>query len=505
MANLQKAAYGQSTESARCDHGIQNDIDADTLDLNGIEVPEEEVIRVARRLREQKSMKGVAKPRRTQPLADALNDVDLDEEAKKDEEDRDVVVIDPQNLPEDAVPIGKQETTRYYWVKGYFRVRKIYLRTFRDNKGNIYRTNLPEKYLNCMGHTSVTESIVALVLTKHFHDNMTLGDIEAFLKSYGLNFGTTTILSWIEIGARELEPLDEPLHQEILMDENVHSDESPLKACDRRLPKTGEQEEDVEPEEHYFKRWIFCHYSPKNKLTQFVFYKRGRRTREAEQAYLGEVMDNMKKRYLHSDGAALYKCYDLCELIVRVSCLVHIRRPFFKLKQTSKVADQMVCKINEIFSQDKQIRQQFRTDDEIRQQRCLRLAPLFNDVYKELERLVKTLDPGKEPELLKAVKYALKEFPCILHCLEDGSIELSNNCCERQIRRIAKYRNNSFTVGSVESAARFARLQSVFANIRNHKLNPMEYLCDVFRRIKNTAKEDLDTLLPHKWVPATVQ
>jgi hypothetical protein len=47
---------------------------------------------------------------------------------------------------------------------------------------------------------------------------------------------------------------------------------------------------------------------------------------------------------------------------------------------------------------------------------------LFNDVYKELERLVKTLDPGKEPELLKAVKYALKEFPCILHCLEDGSI-----------------------------------------------------------------------------------
>ena len=45
------------------------------------------------------------------------------------------------------------------------------------------------------------------------------------------------------------------------------------------------------------------------------------------------------------------------------------------------------------------------------------------------------LDPEKEPELLEAVKYVLVEYPSILHCLEDGSVDLSNNCCERQIRR----------------------------------------------------------------------
>ena len=81
------------------------------------------------------------------------------------------------------------------------------------------------------------------------------------------------------------------------------------------------------------------------------------------------------------------------------------------------------------------------------------------------------LDPVKEPELLKAVNYALKEYPCILHCLEDGSVDFSNNCCERQIRRIAKYRNNSFFVGTPEAGKRFVRLQSVFGNIRHHKLN----------------------------------
>ena len=47
-------------------------------------------------------------------------------------------------------------------------------------------------------------------------------------------------------------------------------------------------------------------------------------------------------------------------------------------------------------------------------------------------------------------------------------------------------------------------LMSIFANIRNHKLDPVKYLCDVFRRIKNTANDKLVELLVHKWQPATV-
>ena len=65
----------------------------------------------------------------------------------------------------------------------------------------------------------------------------------------------------------------------------------------------------------------------------------------------------------------------------------------------------------------------------------------------------KRITPGKhlkkedEPELLKAVNYALKE---------------------------------------------------------NHHLDPIEYLCDVFHRIGTIAKEKLVDLLPHRWQPATV-
>ena len=78
---------------------------------------------------------------------------------------------------------------------------------------------------------------------------------------------------------------------------------------------------------------------------------------------------------------------------------------------------------------------------------------------------------------------------------------MSNNVCERQIRRITKYRNNSFFVGSPEAGEDCARLQSLFANIKNHALDAMAYISDLFRRIKNTAVEDMENLLAHKWQP----
>ena len=235
-------------------------------------------------------------------------------------------------------------------------------------------------------------------------------------------------------------------------------------------------------------------------LTQFVFHERGRRTQEAVKKYFEDVME---KIYLHSDGAPIYKCYDVGELIQRIACLVHMRRPFFKLKDFSEDAMTMLRQFEAVFREDKLIKAKFSDPVEIQRERVLRIGPMFNDMKSYLDKLSKNLEKDEEPELLKAVNYALTEYPCMLRCLEDGSLDLSNNVCERQIRRIAKYRNNSYFVGSPESGVRFARLMSHFANIRKHNLDPVEYLCDVFRRIKNTAKDKLVDLIAHRWRPTT--
>ena len=80
-------------------------------------------------------------------------------------------------------------------------------------------------------------------------------------------------------------------------------------------------------------------------------------------------------------------------------------------------------------------------------------------------------------------------------------LDFSNNSVEREIRRLAKYRNNSFYVGSPKGGERLARTLTIFANCKAYNIDPYKYLCDVFRRIKNTAKDQLVNLVAHKWQP----
>ena len=496
-------AYGQGTESEKYNHGCQNPVKADDLDVEGADVPEERCIEIASQVMEaakqRKDMKGVEKPRNIQPLEEAaLNDKDSQ------------IILTPEGLPDDAIELEPDKTTRYIWVEGHFRCKVIIRRKFKDPRGNYYQVNLPEKYKNPMGRTEVTESVIALVYTLHGDRRMTDSEIVTFLKSKGLNFSEGAVKNWIKKAADILEPLDEPTQEEILATGNDHVDESGIEVCDQRLPNKGETEEDVEKDKHFFDRWMFCHHADSIKLTQFVFFDHGRRTREAVESYFSKAK---KRLFVNSDGCPIYKCYDVsvkelekcsevADIIIRISCLVHIRRPFFKLKDCSQDAIEIVHLADEIFHLDKQIKADAKGDfDKIAQERVLQIGPILQSIKDKLDILEKELDQTKEPELVKAVKYAQKEYPCLLHCLKNGALDFSNNSVEREIRRLAKYRNNSFFVGSPEGGVRLARTLTIFANCKAYNIDPFKYLCDVFRRIKNTAKEDLVNLVAHRWQP----
>lgn len=60
-------------------------------------------------------------------------------------------------------------------------------------------------------------------------------------------------------------------------------------------------------------------------------------------------------------------------------------------------------------------------------------------------------------------------------------------------------------IGSVKNKSKLYQDASLFtSDIRKHNLDPVEYLCDVFRIIKKTAKDKLVDLLAHRWQLATV-
>ena len=56
---LSGAAYGQSSESEKYNHGCQPAVNADSLDLDGEAVPDERVAEIVNKLRFRKSMLGI--------------------------------------------------------------------------------------------------------------------------------------------------------------------------------------------------------------------------------------------------------------------------------------------------------------------------------------------------------------------------------------------------------------------------------------------------------------
>ena len=98
-------AYGQGTESEKYNHGCQNPVKADDLDLEGADVPEERCVEIALKVNEdikqRKNMLGVKKPRNLQPLEEAAF---LDKDSQ--------IILTPEGVPDDAEELDPEERTR---------------------------------------------------------------------------------------------------------------------------------------------------------------------------------------------------------------------------------------------------------------------------------------------------------------------------------------------------------------------------------------------------------
>ena len=145
------------------------------------------------------------------------------------------------------------------------------------------------------------------------------------------------------------------------------------------------------------------------------------------------------------------------------------------------------------------------TNEKRRRRRWEKVYPILHEMKNILDRMEKELDKETEPDLVRAVSFAQKEYNQLLRYLDDGRLAFSNNICELQMRQIAIYRNNSYFLGSVKSATRFARLGSLTQSAKNWKRNVQKYFHDILNRVTVTVKDELVGILPHKWVePVTI-
>lgn len=328
-------------------------------------------------------------------------------------------------------------------------------------------------------------SILSYIMNQKFCNGLPLYRQEQEFKRMYVRLSRQTMANWMISGANLLKPLYEELCEQLVKQELIHADETPVEV----LCEEGK--------------------APRSKSYMWV-YRTGRYTENAAVLYKYEVGRSgdfankfLKgfKGYMHCDG---WSGYDKVENAERCGCWVHLRRYFMNALEIqedktdySTLAGKAVLKIREIFAAEKLDpekpgeKNEYNLDElaEIRKNKSTLLVRDFFEFCEKNQgvSLPKSL-------LGKAFAYALNQRNTFEAFLADPRIELSNNAAERAVKPFVIGRKNWLFCYSPAGAQASAIIYSIIETAKANGINPLKYLENVFEGIR-TGKS-AEALLP---------
>ena len=180
---------------------------------------------------------------------------------------------------------------------------------------------------------------------------------------------------------------------------------------------------------------------------------------------------------IHADGYRAY--YNLGDGITVIGCLAHVRRKFCDIVKSvgeeqakGTTAYTAVSKLDEIFAIERDLAEL--SPEQRMAERSDLLAAKLDDFHRWLLDVHSAAVP--KMALAKAVDYALEQWPYIMHVLDDGRFEITNNRAERGIRPFAVGRKNWLFSDSPRGAHASAIIYSVIRTAMANGLKPYAYL-----------------------------
>ena len=204
-----------------------------------------------------------------------------------------------------------------------------------------------------------------------------------------------------------------------------------------------------------------------------VLYEyRPSRKAEHAQAFLKDFSG-----WLHADGYQGY--HKLPENIRVVGCWAHARRKFDEALQTlpkEKRQDSLAatgeCYCTRLFQLEQSLVEL--TPEERYTKRLELEKPVLDALLVWANRY--TYRTAPKSALGKALHYLREQWPYLVHYLEDGRLELSNNRAERSIKPFVMGRKNFLFCNTPGGAQSSAVLYSLIETAKETGLDPYRYL-----------------------------
>jgi len=326
-----------------------------------------------------------------------------------------------------------------------------------------------------------TAGLLAQVLVGKFSDHLPLYRQTPIFGRAGLAIAASTLGAWVGVCGVRLQPLVDALRQEILQQDVLHADETPVQMLSPGKKKTH-------------RAYLWAYAPPRFSDLQVVVYDftEGRAGEYARQ-FLGDWRGS-----LVCDDYGGYKA-SFQQGITEIGCMAHARRKLFDLhvNERSHIAEQGLKFYTVLYDVERDavgLAPEQRL--EIRRARAKPVADALHTWLVDQRRLV-----PEGSAIAKALDYNLKRWDALIRYLDDGRLPIDNNWCENQIRPWATGRKNWLFAGSLRAGQRSAAIMSLIQSAKLNGHDPFAYLKDVLTRLPTHRASDIGALLPHRWSP----
>lgn len=372
--------------------------------------------------------------------------------------------------------IGYEEAEKLEYIPETLRVN-VYKREklgspMGAEEGGVLTAELPPAVVErCLADTGM----LAHVSVAKFDDHLPLYRLERILARQGVPLTRQTMAGWLGRLGEGLSVLRDLLGTRILESGVVLHDDTPVRMLDPGAGKTRES-----------RLWVavsgagppmvhFTFSTSRKQETPIDFFR----------GYDGALMCDEYAGYANVDCATL------------MSCWAHARRYVEKAKMIEPAfATELLLEIATLYLIEKRIAAA--SDEERLRVRRTESAAQLQKVFD----LAASREFRPRSPMYTATQYILKNRVRLSHYTENPQLPIDNNAAERAIRRVAIGRKNWLFLGSETGGQTAAVLMSLLGSCWANRANAWAYLKDVLDRLPTHPRDQLDALLPHRWIEA---
>lgn len=332
-------------------------------------------------------------------------------------------------------------------------------------------------------------SLLTHILIQKFADHLPLYRIEEILKRDDIKIQRQTLCGWVLKLGEALMPLYDIMFAKILASERLFTDATTINYL---VKGQGSQMgymyvysggDDPSPDK-----------SPPYLVYQFA--------PDGSYKYPHEIL-NKFTGLLHSDAHGCYDTTVARKDIIWQPCWAHARRKFLEAGGGPKsVKDRIIKIIQDIFINERQtwdLSSENRINFRQEKQKPL-CDELFNIIKEQFES--RLLPKDKYTEALRYIYLRKDKF---LTFLTHANAVIDNNLSERFMKPLVIGRKNWLFLGSKDSGKPTATILSLVQTCRHLGINPQHYLEFVLENIMDWNSQNLEELLPDRWLKNQAQ